>query len=428
MTKSLHFALPLLLLPLFVHASNINVEHSQLKPLGKLVQTNAQITQLSDQKQTIVSRLSGHLEAYYVKPGQHVSKGDKVVLIESIELSKMTAGYLALVKQLDAASTQKNTAITLHNKGLSSQNDVSNAIIALENIRSQKNTLASQLSSLGLQAEKLTKATDQFILYAHADGNVGTILAPLHSNVNAQTKLVTLVKQSAYYATAYLSAKHAMHVSKDTKAWIKIGDKSFNTSFVQLLPSIDEETQRAKVLFSIENSPTNLLLGAFTEIDISLAPTHDVVMVKKSALTLYKGEWVVFTKKEHEETAHQAQESEHEKEEASHDEHDHTVHSKKEEAQAHEEHDHNMHEDAKVHASHDGHNEKENHDDKDEHEGHDEHEEEEVPYEANVVEIIAYVGDEVAIKGLNEDVAYVSDGVYFVKSMLLKSSLGEHGH
>ncbi len=391
----------LLVLPLIGFSSTIQVEHVQLKPLGKVVQTNAQITQLSDQKQTIVSRLSGHLEAYYVKPGQHVSKGDKVVLIESIELSKMTAEYLALIKQLEAAKKQKKTAMTLHKKGLTSQNKLSDAIIALENIRSQKNTLASQLSSLGLNPKILKEATDQFILYAHDDGTVGTILSPLHTNVNAQTELVTLVSQNAYYATAYISASHAMHVSKDTKGWIQIADKSFDASFVQLLPNIDQETQRAKVLFRIENSPSNLLLGAFMQMDISLAPTQKVVMVKKSALTLYKGEWVVFVEKEHEKAEHHDEKSDHnhDEETAEHDEHDN-------------------HKEEESHADHDT--------DKGE-EDHDEHEEE-APYEAKVVEIITYVGDEVAIKGLNVDEEYVSDGVYFVKSMLLKSSLGEHGH
>ena len=58
--------------------------------------------------------------------------------------------------------------------------------------------------------------------------------------------------------------------------------------------------------------------------------------------------------------------------------------------------------------------------------GHEEHEE--APYLPKVVEIIAYNGDDVAIKGLKAGEEYVSDGVYFVKSMILKSSLGEHGH
>jgi multidrug efflux pump subunit AcrA (membrane-fusion protein) len=405
----------LLLLPLLGFSSNIKVEHAQLRPLGKIIQTNAQITQLSDQQQEIVSRLSGHLEAYYVKPGQHVKKGDKVVLIASIELSKMTAEYLALIQQFKAVSAQKDTVMTLNKKGLASQNDVSNAIIALEGIRSKQNALTSQLKSLGVNPDELKEATDQFILYAHDDGVVGKILAPLHSNVNAQTALVTLVNQDGYFAIAYLGVEDAMKVSKETKGWIDIAGKSYPSSFMQLLPNIDNETQRAKVLFEIQNSPSNLLLGAFTQMDISLAPMQNVVMVKKSALTLFNGEWVVFVEKGHEEASGHDEKSNDKKEEAhGQEDHDHDAHG-------HDDHDHDAHKEDKEHQEH------ENEAHEEEEEGHDEHEDES-PYEAKAVQVIAYAGEYAAVEGLEAGEEYVSDGVYFVKSMLLKSSLGEHGH
>ncbi len=388
----------LLLLPLLGFASAIKVEHAQVKPLGKIIKTNAEITQLSNQKQEIVSRLSGHLEKYYVHAGEYVKGGAKIALIESIELSKMTAEYLSLLQQAKAAKIQKDANTKLNKKGLSSQNDLNNAIIALEEIRSKQNALVSQLKSLGITPASVTNATDKLVVYAHADGVVGKILAPLHSNVDAQTRLMTLVDQSAFHAIAYLGVNDAMKISKETKGWLHVAGKSYDASFVQLLPNIDEKTQRAKVLFSIKNSPSNLLLGSFAEIDISLAPTRNVMMVKKSALTLYKGEWVVFTEKEHEEEGHHEEkyDHDHEEEKASYDEHGEEAHDEKEESHG------------------EG--------------GHDKHKEEDAPYEANVVSVIAYVGNEVAIEGLKAEVEYVSDGVYFVKSMLLKSSLGEHGH
>lgn len=379
----------LLLLPLLSFASTIKVEHATLRPLGKIIKTNAQITQLSNQKQEIVSRLSGHLEAYYITPGEHVKNGDKVVLIESIEFSKMTAKYIALVQQLKAVQAQKNRAMTLHKKGLASQNDVSTAIIALEEIRAKQSALASQLKSMNINPDNIQEPTDQFVLYAHADGVVGKILTPLHSNVNAQTPLVTLVNQNGYYAVAYLGVEDAMKVSNTTKGWVTIAHKQYLSNFIQLLPNIDQETQRAKVLFKIEKSPSNLLLGAYTQIDISLAPTQDVMMVKKSALTLFQGEWVAFV------------EAHHEDDEEEHDRHKEAEHD-----------DHEAHEEEKY----------------DEHKGHDEHEEEASPYIPKVVNIIAYNGEYVAIEGLEVGVEYVSEGVYFVKSMLLKSSLGGHGH
>jgi len=392
MTRYLLLPFVFLALATYSNASAIQMAHAHKKPLGTIVHTNAKITQLSNQKQEIVSRLSGHLEAYYVKAGQSVKKGDKVALIESIALSKMSAGYLSLNHQAIAAQKQKNTASTLHKKGLASANDLNKAIISLQEIRSKQNALASQLRSLGIDVKNLHKATDKFTLYAHANGVVGKIVAPMHSNVTAQTLLMTLVNQSHYYAVAYLGVDDAMQVDHQTKGWLHIGTQSYPVSFVQLLPTIDEETQRAQVLFSIDNS-SKLLLGAFAQIDISLAPTKEFVMVKKTALSLFNGEWVVFTQKEHEKSKH------HEEEKEAHDEHD--------------EHDHNAHNDE---AEHEG----------EEHGKHEEHEE--VTYTAKVVEIIAYAGDDVAIKGLEENEEYVSQGVYFVKSMILKSSLGEHGH
>ncbi len=396
----------LLLLPLFGFANQIILEHAQIKPLGKVIQTNAQITQLSDQKQEVVSRLSGHIETYFVKAGEKIKDGDKVVLIESMELSKMSAEYLALLEQTKAAKTQLITAKKLYEKGLTSQNELSNQVIVLEEIYAKQNALASQLKSLGIDPSKLTEATDEFILYAHADGVVAKILAPLHSNVNAQTPLMTVVNQSGYYAVAYLSVNDAMQVTSETKGWLNITNKPYPCHFVQLLPNIDKETQRAKVLFEIENSPENLLLGAYTQMEISLEPYRDVLMVKKSALTLYQGEWVLFVKAEHKEHGHDVLEGEHKEHsydtlEVEQEEHGHDTHEEEHEAEDHDD--------------HKGH-------------GHDEHKEVESPYTPKVVKIIAYSGDDIAIEGINRDDEYVSEGVYFVKSMMLRSSLGGHGH
>jgi hypothetical protein len=380
-----------LLLPLLALSNQISMEHATKKPLGKIVRTNAQITQLSDQKQKIVSRLPGHVEAYFVKTGQNVKKGDKVALIESMALSKMTAEYVALKQQAKAAREQLATAKRLYKKGLLSQDELNAKIIEIEELLAKQNALVSQMKSLGIDASTLKEATDKFILYAHAGGMVGEIFVPLHSNVNSEDRLMSIVNQNGYYAIAYLGLKDAMKVDEKTTGFVTVAGEKYPAHFVQLLPAIDTETQRAKVLFMMMKYPKNILINAFTEMEISLAPYTEAVMVKKSALTLFQGEWVVFVEKHHEDEAHR-----------------------------HENHD-KVHEGEKKHTAHNDHKEEEHG-----HGGHDEHEE--ILYAPQVVEIIAYNGDDVAIKGLKEGDEYVSDGVYFVKSMILKSSLGEHGH
>ena len=149
----------------------------------------------------------------------------------------MSAEYIALRQQGKAAKEQLSTAKKLYKKGLTSQNEFNQNIIEIEDVLAKQNALESQMKSLGIDASKLTETTDQFILYAHADGVVGEIFVPLHSNVNAEEKLMSIVNQNGYYAIAYLGLKDAMKVSDKTTGFVTVSDKKYPAHFVQLLPT-----------------------------------------------------------------------------------------------------------------------------------------------------------------------------------------------
>ena len=358
----------ILLLTAFIYlqAQEIVVEKAKLQSFGKLLITNAKIVQLSNQQQQIVSRLGGHLEEYYVKPGETVKKDDPIAKIKSLELSKMTADFIALGKKIDAAHKSFSSTKKLFEKGLASKQDLNREQIALASIEANRNSLASQLKSLGINLNRLKSATDTLLIYAHADGLVSRLLIPLHTNLNAQTPIVSLVQKSGYYAIAYISVKEALSLPKDIQGRLSIGNLTFKCRYMYLLPKVDEETQRAQMLFWIESSNLPLLLNAFAQMEINLPPFKKYVAIKRSALTMFKGEWVVFIPKKEED--------------------------------------------------HDEHNEE------------DEHHHEEIPYEIRVVDVIERFEDKVAVKGLKDGEEYVADGVYFVKSALLKSEIGGHGH
>ena len=326
---------------------------------------------LSSQQQNIVSRLGGHLETYEVHPGQMVKKGDPIARIRSLELSKMSASFLALQKENAAAASQLANIRTLHKKGLASKADLNEAKIKSAQVQSKLQSIASQLRSLGIDPKTLTDPIDTLTIRAHAPGRVEALLVKLHTNVSPSTPLVSLVQNRGYYAIAYLSPKEALRAPHDIKGMLLLPSENLSCSFVQLAPRVDPATQRAQMLFRIKAPHKPLLLDMFTEMEISLPPYHKAVTVKKSALTLFMGEWVVFVpqKKEPEEEAH--------------------------------------------------------HETKSDHEAHEHHEALFVP---QVVLPKAYFGDLVEVEGLKAGAEYVGEGGYFVKSMLLKSELGGHGH
>ena len=363
----------LILAAVTLAASDIVIAKAVERGLGKILRVNAKIVQLSNQRQRIVSRLGGHLERYFVEPGATVERGEPVAAVKSLELSGMTANYLALKNTIKAARERLASTKNLYAKGLASRQDVNREEIALAAVEAERNTLASQLKSLGIDPAKLKTATDTLTIRAHAGGLVSRLLVPLHTNLTAETPIVSLVQKSGYYALAYVSVADALRMPETARGILRIGDERFECRYLTLLPKVDEETQRAQMLFWIESSRKSLLLDAFGEMEIEVPPFEKSVAVKKSGLTMFEGEWVVFVP-----TA----EGEHGGEE-----------------------------------EHDGHEE----------EG-EEHRHEALPYEPRVVKILERFGNDVAVRGLHPGEPYVSDGVWFVKSMALKERMGGHGH
>ncbi len=376
---------------LSLHASDIVIEKAELKSFGKQIHVNAKIVQLSNQRQQIVSRLGGHLERYYVEPGKKVKEGDKIAEVKSLELSRMSADYIALGKKLEAAKARLASTESLYEKGLASKQDLNREQIAFASIEADRNALASQLASLGVTPSSLKKPTDTLIIRAHSDGLVSRLLVPLHTNLSAETPIVSLVRSSGYYAIAYIGVAEALNMPKKVEGELHIDGKSFRCRYLYLLPKVDEETQRAQMLFWIESDSKPLLLNAFAEMEINMPPFKKHVAVKRTALTMFEGEWVVFVPSE-----------------GGHEEHgDHEEHAE------HGEHG--------EHGKHGGHDEESDHDEHAEHT-------EKKPYEVRVVEPVGRFGGYIAVKGVEPGEEYVADGVYFVKSLMLKSELGGHGH
>lgn len=350
------------ILTLTLFAVEIPTKHAKQRAFSKSVELNAQIVQLSNASQSIMSLVGGHIEEYYVKVGQSVKKGDKIVLIESIMLSNMTANFISQKKQLQAQEKNYQASKSLYEKGMTSMQELNAQSIKRDEISAKLTSLKSQLNTLGVDTDGLKNASSNFILYAHSDGVVSEILQPLHSSIKEDTHIISITKSQAFYLKSFLPLKYASKVKIGQKIVIETNAKNIVTNVTQILPNVDEKTQRIVLLSSIDEITDNLYLNAYTSATLYFNSTKEYVAVEKSALSFFNNEWVVFVPKE--------------------DEH-------------HEE------------------------------EAHDEHE---AAYEARVIEIVAQDEEFAAVKGLELDEQYVSGKSYYVKSQLLKSSLGEHGH
>jgi len=367
-------------------ALEIPLEKVSIHNFNKSVALNAQVIQLANAEQSITSLVSGHLEKYFVKPAQKVKKGQKVALLESIVVSKMSANYIALKKQLIAVSKNYVATKNLYAKGMTSMQELNNQEIKKSKINAQLTALESQLETLGIDAKGLTNATANFIPYAHSEGTVSSLVKPLHSSVSTDEAVISIVKNRAYYIKSFLPLEYASKIKVGNKIVAEYAGRDIVTHITQILPKVDETTQRVVVLSSVDEKVENLFINSYLKSTVYFGSQNKHLAVKKSALSFFKNEWVVFVpNKKHsdEDEYHDEKKTEH------------------------------MDDNEKGHA--------------DEEKAHDEHEEE-APYTLEVVKIITEDDEYVAVEGLSEGEEYVSDKSYYVKSMILKGSLGGHGH
>ena len=242
----------LTLLGLSLQAVEIPTAHAKTRSFSSSVKLNAQVIQLSNASQSIMSVIGGHIEKYYVKAGESVKKGQKIVLIESIVISQMTAEYLSLKKQFVAQEKNYKAMSKLYEKGMTSMSSLNDQSIKKDELQAKLTALNSQLTTLNINTKSLKTASSNFVLYAHSDGVVSAILQALHTSVKDETPIISLVKNQAYYLKSFLPLSYASKVKIGQKVVMKKGAKNVIAHVTQILPKVDETTQRIVLLSSID--------------------------------------------------------------------------------------------------------------------------------------------------------------------------------
>jgi multidrug efflux pump subunit AcrA (membrane-fusion protein) len=356
------------LLTLLITSSLFSVEiptqHASKRMFSKSVELNAQIIQLSNASQSVTTQISGHLEKYYVHAGERVKAGQKIALIESIEVSKMTANFVSLKKQYEALDKNYIATKKLYDSGMTSMQELNNQSIQKNAMLAKINALKSQLHTLNVDTSKLKKASPNFTLYAHSAGKVSQLLMPLHTVVRVDEALINILKEQAFYVKSFLPLTYAAKVKVGQKMVVNYNGRNIITHVTQILPEVDETTQRIVVLSSVDERADDLYINSYVKSTLYFKADKQYVAVKKSALSFFNNEWVVFVPKKDFEKSSEVTENEEEEEYVS-------------------------------------------------------------PYEARVVEIITQDDKYAGVEGLESGEEYVSAKSYYVKSMILKSSLGD---
>ena len=223
-------------------SNEITLENAQIRKFGKSVELNSKVIQLPSSKQSLMASLDGKIVKYYVKEGDLVKKGDKVALIQSIELSRMSAEYLALKEQLKSMEENYNGNLILNKRDIVSKQELNLLNIQRKDISAKLETIISQLKTLDIEVKDIKNTISEYTLFAHNSGIVSSLLKTEYSAVSKDTEIVSIVKEKSFYLKSYLPIAYSEYLKPGQKISTNFNGKNIISYIEKILPELEEST------------------------------------------------------------------------------------------------------------------------------------------------------------------------------------------
>ena len=300
-------------------ADDIKLEKPTMHSFYKKIETNAKVIELANQKNRLHSLISGNIERYFVKEADTILAGDPIVEISSIELSQITSDYISAKNQLQTATKNFQSSKRLYKKGLISQKELNEESIKKDEFFSKFQTLSQKLNALNIDSLDLKEPISKMIIYAKKSALISKILKPINSSITKETNLIDLSDKESLFLASYLPVKYISDLKDIEKITFKQNEKTITTKPKQILPKIDSKTKQIVIYSSIDDVSKELFIDMFVQATIHIKPKTSHLSIKKSALSFYDNDWVVFVPKKEEQEHHEEEEEEEEEE---HDEHE----------------------------------------------------------------------------------------------------------
>lgn len=348
-----------------LNANEFSISKVKKLYLNKSFVVNAKVIQSSTQKEDISSYFSGKIVDYFIKEGEYVKKGQKLALVESVEFFEQNKRLAKLESRYKVAKALYEDGKKLYNIGTLSK-------VELQKLSLELKLLTEDIDNLKKRVDMVERVSkNRFFIKSNKEAYLSKVYLPKNKLFDKNSILFSLSSKKLSLE-AYLPLKYQSTLNQIIKATTTIQNHTYQLKLSKILPQLDSKTKQIVAIFEFIGDNHTLFLGSFVDLKLFLKTKKSYNTVKKSAITFLGGEWVVFIPKDIQE----------------HHQDDIDIDEEKD----------------------------------------DEHHHDELEFDFKVIKILDRNSEVVAIEGLKENESYIDNDTHHIKSLLLKSSIGGHGH
>lgn len=220
----------------------------------------------------VSARVPGQLDDVKVEVGQRVRKGAVLAIIESPELGKSRAEFLAAATKARVAEGNYRREKELLAKGISSEREAREAESGLAVARAELHTAEAHLHALGLTEEEVfairaeDHPTARFPIRSPIEGTVVEIAGTIGQSVEGTAPLFTVGDLSRLWVIAdvYESQLGAVQAGKAAEVVVPAAPgRTFHGTVEAIGDVVDEKTRTVAVRIVVPNADRALKPGMF---------------------------------------------------------------------------------------------------------------------------------------------------------------------
>jgi len=287
----------------------LGIEVSTAGPgsLGRELTLSGEIVLNTDRMAHIVPRVPGVVREVRKSLGDRVKQGEVMAVIESPELARAKADYLAAVEKAALAESKFTREEALWKEQISAEVEYLDSKQALAEARITLRSEEQRLRALGFSNEylkRLSKMDDdsyvRFEILSPFDGTVIEKHIARGEVLKEETEVFLVADLSSVWVNVAVHQKDAPSVQKGQTVSIfsdpdyADGRKQAKAAISYVSPIIKEETRTALARLTLPNPDGNWRPGMFVNAKVMVEEFSVPVMIPESALQTLEEETVVF--------------------------------------------------------------------------------------------------------------------------------------
>ncbi len=237
-------------------------------------------------------RVSGVVKELFVDWGDHVKKGQKLAILDSIELGEVRANDRKARAMLRMAKKNYSREKTLYKQKITSTKHFLEAENAYEQAQIELKALKEKLILMGQQEGDIQDIAEDpvsslFILSAPFDGTVINKNVAIGELKDAFTPIVTISDLTNLWVWFDIYEKDIPIVFRGNKVMISVAsypDEQFEGFVTYIGATVDEKTRTVKVRAEVDNRHEKLKPGMFAKVLLLVETGSDSPVVPEGTV------------------------------------------------------------------------------------------------------------------------------------------------